>query len=137
MAVLKEDPREIRCGAADAWKISDFVLGRSRERESEREPVEVTATRSALPPAPRQRCGRNTSSRFRSGALGRAAEGLTMLDRMIDSDRSLAPETYGACRMRDGHRREYEPRQDGERVHFRERSERALADMSTTPGSCA
>ena len=33
-----------------------------------------------------------------------------MLDRMIDSDRSLAPETRDAYRMRDGHRREYEPR---------------------------
>ena len=33
------------------------------------------------------------------------------------------------CRMRDGHRREYEPRQDGERVSFRERSKRDLADV--------
>ena len=52
-----------------------------------------------------------------------------MLDRMIDSDRSLAPETRHVCRMRDGHRREYDPRQEGERVSFHERSKRALADV--------
>ena len=50
VAVLKEDPREIRRAAADAWKISDFVIERSREREAEREPTEVTATRSAASP---------------------------------------------------------------------------------------
>ena len=47
VAVLKEAPREIRRAAADAQKISDFVLARSREREREREPAEVVATRPA------------------------------------------------------------------------------------------
>ena len=32
VAALEEDPREIRRAAADAQKISDFVLARSRER---------------------------------------------------------------------------------------------------------
>ena len=50
VAVLKEDPREIRRAAADAQKISDFVIERSRERETEREPAEVPATRSAASP---------------------------------------------------------------------------------------
>ena len=49
VAALKEDPREIRRAAADAQKISDFVLARSRERASERAPAPVAATR----PAPR------------------------------------------------------------------------------------
>ena len=31
---LEEDPREIRRAAADAQKISDLVLARSREREA-------------------------------------------------------------------------------------------------------
>ena len=34
VAALEEDPREIRRAAADAQKISDFVLARSRERDS-------------------------------------------------------------------------------------------------------
>ena len=42
VAALEEDPREIRRAAADAQKISDFVLARSREREVEREPVAAT-----------------------------------------------------------------------------------------------
>ena len=46
IAALEEDPREIRRAAADAQKISDFVLARSREREPEREPV--AATRAQL-----------------------------------------------------------------------------------------
>ena len=46
VAALEEDPREIRRAAADAQKISDFVLARSREREPEREPVPVAATRA-------------------------------------------------------------------------------------------
>ena len=50
VAVLEEDPREIRRAAADAQKISDFVIDRSRERESEREPVEAVATRPAASP---------------------------------------------------------------------------------------
>ncbi len=48
--VLKEDPRKIRRAAADAQKISDFVMDRSRERETEREPVAAVATRLAAKP---------------------------------------------------------------------------------------
>ena len=59
VAVLEEDPREIRRAAADAQKISDFVLARTREREAEREPVEAVATRpgteaqAAMQPEPK------------------------------------------------------------------------------------
>ena len=53
VAALEEDPREIRRAAADAQKISDFVLARSREREAEREPAPVAATRAARPLAVR------------------------------------------------------------------------------------
>ena len=49
VAALEEDPREIRRAAADAQKISDFVLARSREREAEREPEPVAATRAPAP----------------------------------------------------------------------------------------
>ena len=49
VAALEEDPREIRRAAADAQKISDFVLSRSREREAEREPAAVAATRAPAP----------------------------------------------------------------------------------------
>ena len=49
VAALEEDPREIRRAAADAQKISDFVLSRSREREAEREPTPVAATRAPAP----------------------------------------------------------------------------------------
>ena len=59
---LEEDPREIRRAAADAQKISDFVLARHIERESSREPVAVAASRApatgpqrivvAVPPIP-------------------------------------------------------------------------------------
>ena len=52
-----------------------------------------------------------------------------MLDRTIESDRSLAPETRDAYHMRDGHRREYDPRKQDDRMSFRERSKRALADV--------
>ena len=48
---------------------------------------------------------------------------------MIESDRNLAPETRHAYRMRDGHRREYDPRKLSERVSFQERSHHALADV--------
>ena len=44
VAALEEDPREIRRAAADAQKISDFVLARSRERE----PTAVAAVLAAL-----------------------------------------------------------------------------------------
>ena len=49
VAALEEDPREIRRAAADAQKISDFVLTRSRERQAEREPTPVAATRAPDP----------------------------------------------------------------------------------------
>ena len=49
VAALEEDPREIRRAAADAQKISDFVLARSRERAAEREPIPVAATRAPAP----------------------------------------------------------------------------------------
>ena len=49
VAALEEDPREIRRAAADAQKISDFVLDRSRERQAEREPVAGAATRAPDP----------------------------------------------------------------------------------------
>ena len=52
-----------------------------------------------------------------------------MFDHAIESDRSLVPETRDTCRMRDGHRREHDPRQHTERISFRERSKRALADV--------
>ena len=43
---LEEDPREIRRAAADAQKISDFVLDRHRERLAARDPVAVAAVRT-------------------------------------------------------------------------------------------
>ena len=46
---LEEDPREIRRAAADAQKISDFVLARHREREAVREPTPVAATQAPAP----------------------------------------------------------------------------------------
>ena len=49
IAALEEDPREIRRAAADSQKISDFVLSRHREREAEREPAAVAATRAPAP----------------------------------------------------------------------------------------
>ena len=49
VAALEEDPREIRRAAAEAQKISDFVLARSRERQAEREPTPVAATRASDP----------------------------------------------------------------------------------------
>ena len=45
IAALEEDPREIRRAAADAQKISDFVLARSRERQAEREAAPVASVR--------------------------------------------------------------------------------------------
>ena len=51
IAALKEDPREIRWAAADAQKISNFVLARSRERQAEREATPVAAA-SRPGPAP-------------------------------------------------------------------------------------
>ena len=49
IAALEEDPREIRRAAADAQKISDFVLVRHIEREAAREPVAVAASRAPGP----------------------------------------------------------------------------------------
>ena len=50
VAVLKEDPREIRRAAPDAQKISNLIMERSRERGTEREPAEVVADRPAASP---------------------------------------------------------------------------------------
>ena len=68
IAALEEDPREIRRAAADAQKISDFVLSRHHEREAAREPVAVAARRgrSSTP------CRRSQS---RNAVSGRAADG--------------------------------------------------------------
>ena len=46
---LEEDPREIRRAAADAQKISDFVLARHIERQVTREPVAAAASRAPGP----------------------------------------------------------------------------------------
>ena len=43
---LEEDPREIRPAAADAQRISDFVLARHIERETAREAEPIAATRA-------------------------------------------------------------------------------------------
>ncbi len=51
---LEEDPREIRRAAADAQKISDFVLVRHRERVAARDPVAVAATRMPGPQGPQR-----------------------------------------------------------------------------------
>ena len=66
---LEEDPREIRRAAADAQKISDFVLERHREREAVREPVAVAAARVPGPRADR----RSRAAAPRAGAELRAA----------------------------------------------------------------
>ena len=44
VAALKENPREIRRAAADAQRISDYVLERSRERDAARETTPAAAT---------------------------------------------------------------------------------------------
>ena len=46
---LEEDPREIRRAAADAQKISDFVLTRQLEREAVREAEPIAASRAPGP----------------------------------------------------------------------------------------
>ena len=46
---LEEDPREIRRAAADAQKISDFVLVRHRERQPARDPVDINVAASRTP----------------------------------------------------------------------------------------
>ena len=52
-----------------------------------------------------------------------------MLERTLNGVRERNPLARTPARLRDGHRREYDPRARGERVSFRERSERALADV--------
>ena len=57
-----------------------------------------------------------------------------MFDRSPELDRdpsraNLSLEIRAPGRMREGHRREYDPREDRERLSFRERSERALAEV--------
>ena len=53
-----------------------------------------------------------------------------MFDRTIETDpRPAAPPSRTAYRMRDGHRREYAASRDGGSISFRDRSERALADV--------
>ena len=53
-----------------------------------------------------------------------------MFDRTIETDpRPAAPPSRTTYRMRDGHRREYAASRDGGSISFRDRSERALADV--------
>ena len=52
-----------------------------------------------------------------------------MLERTQELDRDRTPMTRAPARLRDGHRREYDPRKVGERLSFRQRCERALADV--------
>ncbi len=53
-----------------------------------------------------------------------------MFDRTIETDpRPAAPQSRTTYRMRDGHRREYAASRDGGSISFRDRSERALADV--------
>lgn len=52
-----------------------------------------------------------------------------MLERTLNGIRERNAVTRTPARLRDGHRREFDPRARGERVSFRERSERALADI--------
>ena len=49
---LQEDPREIRRAAADAQRISDYVLARSRKRGPGREPARAAAVRGPAPASP-------------------------------------------------------------------------------------
>ncbi len=52
-----------------------------------------------------------------------------MLDRTLNGVRKCNAVTRTPARLRDGYRREFDPRARGEWVSFRERSERALADV--------
>ena len=52
-----------------------------------------------------------------------------MLERTLNGVRDRNAATRTPARLRDGHRREFDPRAAGERVSFPERSERALADV--------
>ena len=49
IAALEEDPREIRRAAADAQKISDYVLARHIEREATREAEPIAVSRASAP----------------------------------------------------------------------------------------
>ena len=51
---LEEDPREIRRAAADAQRISDFVLTRHREREATREAQPIAASRAPAHQGPQR-----------------------------------------------------------------------------------
>ena len=51
---LEEDPREIRRAAADAQRISDFVLARHIEREATRETEPIAASRAPAAPGPQR-----------------------------------------------------------------------------------
>ena len=111
IAALEEDPREIRRAAADAQKISDFVLARHREREAVREPAAVAATRAAAP-------------------LTRGGGAEEMFDRTIEPDpRPAAPPSRANQRMRNGHRREHAASRDRGSISFPERCARGLADI--------
>ena len=59
--VLQKEPREIRRAAADAQKISDFILVRSRQRAAEREPQAAKSTVSPTPPIAARQTGRSPS----------------------------------------------------------------------------
>ena len=61
IAVLQEDPREIRRAAADAQKISDFILVRSRERSAEKELTPAKSAASQTPPVAERQPGRSRS----------------------------------------------------------------------------
>ena len=52
VAVLKKDPLEIRHAAGDAQKMSDYVLGRGREREAERPAETRQAPAASMPSQP-------------------------------------------------------------------------------------
>ena len=54
IAALEEDPREIRRAAADAQRISDFVLVRHIERETAREAQPIAASRVPGPEGPQR-----------------------------------------------------------------------------------
>ena len=54
---------------------------------------------------------------------------MKVLERTQELDRDRTSMTRTAARMRDGHRREYDPRQAGKRLSFRQRCEHALADV--------
>ena len=122
VAALEEDPREIRRAAADAQKISDFVLARSREREPEREP------RWPPPALPTRSTPQGRSSRCRSrpGAPAPAAEAkdgalgdVRPHDRTGPASRRAAKPRYLPHAGRPSPRIRREP---GPRVHLLQRT---------------